>query len=146
LATFVFEKYLSFLARKQRNRILKDDVDRLLEQALEAEIMSVIKDELYQTGTNKLMEKLCVENIELNVDIEKLKHENNILRMNNDDVCKQFSKESFQLKQTLDLYEAQSIEMELQLQSHKISDSCQLCKNLESFKSLCLKYEKELRS
>jgi hypothetical protein len=132
------------LAQKQRNRILKDDVDRLLEQALEAEIMSVIKDELYQTGTNKLMEKLCVENIELNVDIEKLKHENNMLRMNNGDVCKQFSKESFQLKQTLDLYEAHSIEMELQLQSHKISNSCQLCKNLESFKSLCLKYEKEI--
>jgi hypothetical protein len=34
--------------------------------------------------------------------------------------------------------------MELQLQSHKISNSCQLCKNLESFKSLCLKYEKEI--
>jgi hypothetical protein len=90
------------------------------------------------------MENLCVENIELNVEIEKLKHEYDMLRKNNDDVCKQFSNESFQLKKQLDWCQAQSIEMELQLQSHNISNSCQLCKNLESFKSLCLKYEKEI--
>ena len=32
----------------------------------------------------------------------------------------------------------------MQLQSHNISNSCQICKNNESLKSLCLKYEKEI--
>jgi hypothetical protein len=59
-------------------------------------------------------------------------------------VRKQFSEENFQHKKRLDWCQAQSIEMELQLQSHNISNSCQLCKNIESFKSLCLKYEKEI--
>jgi hypothetical protein len=134
----------AILAQKQRNRILKDDVDRLLEQALEVDIMSVIKDELYKSGTNMLLNNLCVDNNLLDEELKKLKHDNDMLRKNNDDVCKQFSNESFLLKKQLDWCQAQSIEMELQLQSHNISNSCQLCKNLESFKSLCLKYEKEI--
>jgi FtsZ-binding cell division protein ZapB len=101
-------------------------------------------NDLYKSGTTMLMDDLCVDNNLLNEEIEKLKHENNMLRMNNDDVCKQFSKESLQLRKTLDLYEAKSMALELQLQSPKTSYSCQLCKNLESFKSLCLKYEKEI--
>jgi hypothetical protein len=101
-------------------------------------------NDLYKCGTSMLQNDHCVDNNLLKEEIEKLKQENEVLRMNNDDVCKQFSKESLQLRKTLDLYEAQSMSLELQLQSHKISNSCQLCKNLESFKSLCLKYEKEI--
>jgi hypothetical protein len=80
----------------------------------------------------------------LNEEIEKLKKENNMLRMNNDDVCKQFSKERFQLIKRLDWCQSQTNAMELQLQNHEISNSCQLCKTLESVQSLCLKYEKEI--
>jgi FtsZ-binding cell division protein ZapB len=101
-------------------------------------------NDLYKSGTSMLMDDLCVDNNLLNEEIEKLKHVNDMLSKNNDDVRKQFSNENFQLKQSLDWCQAQSIEMELQLQSHNISNSCQLCKNLESFKSLCLKYEKEI--
>jgi hypothetical protein len=86
------------LAQKQRNKCLKDDVDRLLEQVLNADILSVIMNDLYKSGTTMLMDDLCVDNNLLNEEIEKLKQENYMLRMNNDDVCKQFSKESFQLK------------------------------------------------
>ena len=32
----------------------------------------------------------------------------------------------------------------MQLQNQNVSKSCQSCKNTESFKSLCLKYEKEI--
>lgn len=134
----------TILVQKQRNKCLKNDADRLLEQVLNADILSVIMNDLYKSGTTMLMDDLCVDNNLLNEEIEKLKHENNMLRMKNDDVCKQFSRESVQLRKTLDLYEAKSMAMELQLQSHKISNSCQLYKNLESFKSLCLKYEKEI--
>jgi t-SNARE complex subunit (syntaxin) len=115
-----------------------------LEQFLEADIMSVVKNDVFQSGNSMVLDNFMVDNNLLKEEIERLKHENEMLRMNNDDVCKQFSKESLQLKKNLDLYEAQSMALELQLQSHKISNSCQLCKNLESVKSLCLKYEKEI--
>jgi hypothetical protein len=134
----------TILVQKQRNKGLKNDADRLLEQVLNADILSIIMNDLYKCGTSMLQNDHCVDNNLLKEEIEKLKQENEVLRMNNDDVCKQFSKESLQLRKTLDLYEAQSMSLELQLQSHKISNSCQLCKNLESFKSLCLKYEKEI--
>jgi hypothetical protein len=134
----------AILVQKQSNRILKDDADRLLEQVLNADILSVIMNDLYKSGTSMLMDDLCVDNNLLNVEIEKLKHDNDMLRKNNDDVRKQFSKEIYQLKQRLDWYQAQSIETKLQLQSQNNSNSCQLCKNNESFKSLCLKYEKEI--
>jgi hypothetical protein len=134
----------TILVQKQRHKCLKDDADRLLEQVLNADILSVIMNDLYKSGTSMLMDDFCVDNNLLNEEIEKLKQENDMLRKNNDDVRKQFSNENVQLKQRLDWCQAQSIAMELQLQSHKISNSCQLCKNLESFKSLCLKYEKEI--
>ena len=78
------------------------------------------------------------------MELETLKHDNDMLRKNNDDVTKSFSKEIYQLQQRFDWCQAQSAETELQLQSHYLSNSCQLCKNDESFKSLCLKYEKEI--
>jgi cytochrome c553 len=141
----VFESNANtILVQKQRNKGLKNDADRLLEQVLSADILSVIMNDLYKSGTTMLMDDLCVDNNLLNEEIEILKNENEILRKNNDDVCKQFSNESLQLRKTLDLYEARSMALELQIQSHNISKSCQLCKKLESFKSLCLKYEKEI--
>ena len=36
----------AILVQKQRNRILKDDADRLLEQALNADILTVIMNDL----------------------------------------------------------------------------------------------------
>ena len=57
---------------------------------------------------------------------------------------KRFSKEIYKLQKRLDWCQAQSAETKLKLQSHNLSNSCQLCKDDKSFKSLCLKYEKEI--
>ena len=100
-------------------------------------------NDLYKSGTSMLMDDLCVDNNLLNEEIETLKQENDKLRITNDDVTKQFSKEICLLKQRLEWCQAQSIDMELKFQSQNNSNSCQLCKNNESLKSLCLKYEKE---
>ena len=121
----------TILVQKHRNRILKNDVDRLLEQFREADILSVVNNEISQSGTSTVFDNLMVENNLLKEEIEKLKHANDMLSKNNDDVCTQFSKENLQLKGTLDLCQAKSIEMELKLQNNKISKSCKLCKNLE---------------
>ena len=91
-----------------------------------SDILSIIMNDLYNSGTSMLMDDLCVDNNLLNEEIEKLQNENDMLKKEKDDVCKKFSKENLQLKRTLDLCQAKSIEMELQLQNDNISNSCQL--------------------
>ena len=114
----------AILVQKQRNKILKDDADRLLEQVLNADILSLIMNDLYKSGTSMLMDDLRVDNNLLNVELETLKHDNEMLRKNNDDLTKRFSKKIYQLQQRLDWCQAQSAETELQLQSHNLSNSC----------------------
>ena len=76
----------TILVQKQRNKGLKNDADRLLEQVLSADILSVIMNDLYKSGTSMLKNDHCVDSHLLNEEIEKLKHENEMLRKNNDDV------------------------------------------------------------
>jgi hypothetical protein len=77
-------------------------------------------------------------------ELESIKNENEKIRKNSDDVKNKLSKEICQLKQRLEWCQAQSLELELQLQSQNVSNSCQICKNNESFKNQCLQYEKEI--
>jgi hypothetical protein len=94
-------------------------------------------NDLYKSGTSMLKNDHCVDNHLLNEEIEKLKHENKMLRMNNDDVCKQFSKERFQLIKRLEWCQSQTNAMELKLQNHEISNSCQFAKPL-SLSKVCV--------
>lgn len=118
----------AILVQKQRNRVLENDADRLLEKVPNADILSVIMNTLYESGNSMLVEYHCADNDLLNTVIETLKQENDKMRKNNDDVKKQFSKEICQLKQRLEWCQVQSLELELQLQSQNVSKSCQICK------------------
>ena len=92
-----------------------------MEQFLEADIVSVVKNDVSQSGNSMVLENFMVENNLLKEEIERLKHANDMLSKNNDDVCTQFSKENLQLKRTLDLCQAKSIKMELKIHDYKES-------------------------
>jgi hypothetical protein len=59
----------AILVQKQRNRVLKNDADRLLEKVLNADILSVIMNALYESGTSMLVEDHCADNDLLNTEI-----------------------------------------------------------------------------
>jgi FtsZ-binding cell division protein ZapB len=129
------------LVQQRKNRFLKTDSDRLLEKVLEADILSIIMNDLYKSGTSMLVEDHCAF---LNKEIETLKHTYDTLKNNNDDVKNKLSNENCQLKQRFDWCQAQSLERELKLQSKNVSQSCQICKNNVSLQNQCLKLEKEI--
>jgi hypothetical protein len=52
----------AILVQQQRNRALKTDVDRLLEQVLHADIVSVIMNSIYLDGTSKFVDAHSVDN------------------------------------------------------------------------------------
>ena len=61
------------LVQKQRNRALRNDADRLLEQVVNADILSVIMNALYESGTSMLVDDHC-DDIELfSKQVETLK-------------------------------------------------------------------------
>ena len=123
---------------------VKTDSDRLLEKVLEADILSIIMNDLYKSGTSMLVEDHCADNHLLNQEIETLKHKYDTLRKNSDDVKNKLSKENCQLKQRLEWCQAQSLETELQLQSQNVSKSCQIFNDNAFLKNQCLIYEKEI--
>jgi hypothetical protein len=134
----------AILVQKQRNRALRNDADRLLEQVLNADILSVIMNALYESDTSMLVDDHSVDNDLLKTEIETLTQENEMIRQHNDDVQTKLSNEICQLKQRLEWCQAQSIKRELQLQSQNVSKSCQNCNNNEFFKNQCLTYEMEI--
>ena len=52
----------AILVQQQRNRALKIDVDRLLEQVLHADIVYVIMNSIYVVGTSKFVDSHSVDN------------------------------------------------------------------------------------
>ena len=83
--------------------------DRLLEDVLGADIISVLMNAIYESCNSMLIADHTDDNQMLRQEIEKLKEENAKLDKNNDDVQTKLSNEIFQLKQKLQWCEAQSI-------------------------------------
>jgi chaperonin cofactor prefoldin len=92
----------AILVPQQKNRFLKTDSDRLLEKVLEADILSIIMNDLYKSGTSILVEDHCADNDLLNKEIETLKLKYDTLKTKSDDVQNKLSKENCQLKQRLE--------------------------------------------
>ena len=136
----------AFLAQKQRNKVLKNASDRLLEQVLNADIISVIMNALYETGTSMLVDDHCADNDLLKHEVESLKQENERIRKHNDDVQRKFSNEILQLNQKLQWCQTQSLDFELQLQNQNVSKSCQNCNDNEVFKNQLLIIKWKLRN
>ena len=61
---------------KRRNKVLQKQSDRLLEFVLNADILSVIMNALYESGTSSLVDDHKTENELLKDEIVKLKYEN----------------------------------------------------------------------
>ena len=137
----------SISKQKSRNKVLQNDADRLLEYVLNADIISVIMNALYESGTSIIVDDQTADNNLAKHEIETLKQENERISKHNDDVQSKLSNENFQLNQKLQWCQTQSLDFEFQLQSQNVLKSCQNCNvdnENEVLKSQLLKYEKEI--
>lgn len=116
----------AILVQQSKNRFLKIDSNRLLEQLLQADFHSSLMNELHFSSNAELFVEYCAELVSWRSQNETLKHQNDTLRQNSDDVINKLSNEICQLKHKIDWCQAQSIETELQL-----------CTKIESQKNKC---------
>ena len=99
----VFEATENTISKeKRRNKVLQKQSDRLLEFVLNADILSVIMNDVYESGTSALVDDHKTENALLKGEIEKLKYENEALSKHSDDMQSLLSKEICQLKHKLE--------------------------------------------
>ena len=104
----------AILVQQRKNKFLKTDSDRLLEQVLTADIFSVIMNDLHKSSNDMMIDRYCADILLLNMEIETLKLTSS---KNSDDVTNNLSNENFQVKQRLDWCQTQSVARELEIQN-----------------------------
>ena len=132
----------SLFKLKRQNQFLKNENDRLMEHVLDHDIIAVVMNSLYESGTDMLAAEHDDDIGLLNKRIETLQNENLSLQQLSDDVRQNLLNENFQLNKKLEWCQNQSLVFELELQNLKSLKS--FSNDNEELKSQISKYEKDI--